>query len=71
MTLTEIKSAVESGQRVYWKNPGYQVVKDRIGQWHINCVWNNHCIGLTWADGVTMNGKPEDFHVENQPKGEL
>ena len=61
MTLEEIKSAVESGQKVFWKNTGYEVIKDRIGQWFIKCNFNNHLIGLTHADKVTMNGKPEDF----------
>jgi hypothetical protein len=64
MTLTEIKEAVESGKRVYWSHSGYEVIKDRIGQWLIVCRFNSDCIGLTWQDGVTMNGKESDFYTE-------
>ncbi len=63
MTLEEIKCAVESGKKVYWKNQNYEVIKDSIGQWLINCPMTGYCIGLTWRDGVTMNGEPEDFHI--------
>lgn len=63
MTLQEIKAAVEAGKTVHWANTGYVVTKDSLGQWFIKCVWNDNCIGLTWRDGVTMNGKPEDFFI--------
>jgi hypothetical protein len=61
MTLEQIKSAVTSGQVVYWENPMYRVVCDQLGQWLIKC--GPSAIGLTWADGVTLNGKPEQFHI--------
>ena len=64
MTLEEIKTAVEDGQKVYHKTRAYEVIKDRIGQWFIKCNLNDYLIGLTWADKVTMNGKPEDFFME-------
>ena len=63
MTLEEIKKAIEEGKRVHWSHSGYVVVKDNIGQYFIKCLSNNHCIGLTWLDGVTVNGKPEDFYI--------
>ena len=63
MTLEEIKSAVESGKTVHWKTVGYKVIKDNLGQWFIGCPQTNYYIGLTWCDGVTMNGKPEDFYI--------
>lgn len=63
MTLQEIKVATEDGKKVYWKSLAYQVIKDRIGQWLINCPSNGYCIGLTWQDGITLNGKEEDFFV--------
>lgn len=63
MTLEEIKEAVEAGKKVYAGNESYEVIKDRIGQWWIRCVHNESCIGLTWRDGVTMNGEPEDFYI--------
>lgn len=64
MTLTEIKAAIEAGKRVYWKNPAYQVIKDRIGQHLVHCTLNDSYHGLTHRDGITVNGKPEDFHIE-------
>lgn len=66
MTLSEIKKAVESGKTVYWKNPSYEVVKQQNGEWVIKCTLNNnYIIGLTWTDGETMNGKPEDFLIND------
>jgi hypothetical protein len=64
MTLDEIKASVAFGLRVWWKSNIYRVIKDDIGQWLIKCTINDYCIGLTWVDGVTMNGKPEDFYIE-------
>lgn len=63
MTLDEIKQAVEDGKTVHWASRAYKVVKDDVGQWLIVCTLNNHAIGLTWRDGVTMNGKPEEFFL--------
>lgn len=64
MNLEAIKLSIQNGKRVYWKNTGYQVIKDNLGQYLIKCTWNGSCIGLTWADNKTMNGKPEDFFDE-------
>lgn len=61
MTLPEIKAAVERGERVYWSSIAYKVVKDCLGQWLIVCSYNGYTIGLTWQDGITMNGQPEEF----------
>ena len=63
MNLAQIKEAVESGKRVFWSNEAYEVVKDRIGQWLIVCSLNGYTIGLTWRDGVTMNGEEKDFYI--------
>lgn len=71
MTLAEIKAAVLAGKTVHWSNPTYSVIVTHPGptnrltadQWLIKCAWNGHCIGLTHADGVSMNGQPEDFHL--------
>ena len=68
MTLQEIKDAVESGKTVFWASRSYKVVRDELHdgtvQWLIVCTVNNSAIGLTWQDGVTMNGEPEQFFVE-------
>lgn len=63
MKLEEIKAAVLAGKTVHWSNPGYCVIRDKIGSWLIVCAHNHHCIGLTHADEVTLNGKEEDFFI--------
>jgi len=64
MTLEQIKNAVSAGQKVYWSNLAYEVQKDRLGQYHIVCTLNNNCIGLTWADGKTLNGEEHQFFIK-------
>ena len=61
MTLDEIKQSVMDGNRVFHHNRNYEVVYDCLGQWFIKCHFNGWCCGLTHMDGVTMNGKPEEF----------
>lgn len=67
MTLDEIKAAVLAGKRVFWSNLNYEVLrhvfKNGEENWCIVCLGNGHTIGLTWLDGVTLNGKPEDFFI--------
>lgn len=63
MTLQEIKQAIEEGTKVFWTNSLYEVIKDKHNEYMIKCTSNNHCIGLTWMDGVTMNGKEEEFYT--------
>jgi hypothetical protein len=38
------------------------VIKDSLNQYMIKSLSNNHCIGLTWDDGMTLNGK--EIHDE-------
>lgn len=64
MSLQEIKDAIAAGKKVYWSHEGYEVIKDKIGQYLIHYIPNGHCIGLTWQDGVTMNGKEQDFFTK-------
>lgn len=66
MTLAQIKAAVESGQRVFWVHAGYEVIKDNIGQWLIICHANQYCTGLTWQDGETVNGEPDQFFTSGK-----
>lgn len=66
MTLDEIKQAVQDGKTVHWSNELYDVICDRNGEYLIRCKMNDNYIGLTWRDGVTMNGKPSEFYVTNQ-----
>ena len=64
MTLTEIKNAVNNGKKVFWDNLSYQVVKDSKNQFLIKHTSGN-CIGLTWADETTLNGKEKDFFIKH------
>lgn len=63
MNLQEIKQAIADGKKVYWSNESYEVIKDKIGQYLIYRRLNEYCIGLTWRDGTTLNGKESDFFV--------
>ena len=66
MNLQEIKAAIEAGKKVRWSNDGYEVRKDeKLNEYNIICLSNNNCIGLTHMNGVTMNGKEEDFYILN------
>lgn len=66
MTLAEIKRALAEGLRVYWQTPSYEVVCGADGaDYHIYCHSTGHSIKLTWADGLTLNGKEEEFYVSN------
>ena len=62
MTLNDIKQTIEKGGRVYHQSPSYEVIKDRIGQYLIKCHLNDYCIGLTWQDGKTLNGREYEFY---------
>lgn len=58
-TAREIMDAVDRGEPVYWNSLRYPVHKDRLGQYFIG--EGPGMIGLTWTDGVTLNGRLEDF----------
>ena len=62
MTLQEIKASCLSGKTVHWTNKSYRVIKDSKNQWFILHDGGN-CIGLTWADDKTLNGREEDFYM--------
>ena len=64
MTLQEIKNAVLAGETVHWMNSGYVVYEDSAGQWFIVCTTNDSAIGLTYLNGLTLNGKEEQFYIK-------
>ena len=68
MTLNEIKKTVDIGKKVYHKNRAYEVIKDDLGQYFIKCNLNGYCIGLTWRDNKTLNGKQNEFFTEMSTK---
>lgn len=64
MTLAEILRAVDEGLPVHWQNHGYLVERAANGGGCvIRSLSTGHCIGLTWTDGMTLNGKEEDFFI--------
>ncbi len=63
MNLNEIKAAVQAGKVVHWSSSDYIVVySHNEDKFYIKCIHGNHCIGLTWADGVTLNGRADEFY---------
>jgi len=69
MNLQQIKQAISEGKKVYWSSLLYEVIyDDKNKDYLIKCTSSNgHSIGLTWTDGVTMNGKEEDFYILDKP----
>lgn len=69
MQLNEIRNAVKSGRTVHWSNSSYRVTcstaADGSENWLIKHD-NGHAIGLTWLDGVTLNGKESEFFTVEQ-----
>lgn len=68
MKLEQIKAAVAAGLPVYWKNCAYRVMQDSGSASGFSIVYNpggrgENRTGLTWQDGVKLNGLEEDFHV--------
>jgi hypothetical protein len=66
MNLEEIKNAVDRGLPVCWSHDAYDVLKNSKGWYYIKCNRNNNITGLTWRDGVTMNGKECDFFIKSE-----
>lgn len=78
MNLQEISAAVDRGDTVHWQSTDYIVTKgpshpDNPGngcnpalRYLITGIYDGgHSIGLTWTDGVTLNGKDEDFFISS------
>jgi hypothetical protein len=63
MTLEEIKKAIEEKKKVYWSNKSYEVIKEE-DYYYVLYIPNSYAIGLTWLDGITLNGKEEEFFTE-------
>jgi hypothetical protein len=64
MTLAEILRAVDEGLPVHWQTPSYVIERLQAGRGCvIRCLATGHCIGLTWADGKTLNGREDEFFV--------
>jgi len=63
MNLEQIKSAVKAGKTVHWSNTGYRIIGTDPDNLLVCCDSNQSCVGLTWADGVTLSDKPEKFFL--------
>ena len=61
MNLEQIRAAQKLGLTVHWANEGYTVHDNSI-VWMFGTPKANS-IGLTWSDGKTMNGQPDEFFV--------
>lgn len=70
MTLQEIKTAIANGKRVFHQTEAYEV-KLWTNGYHIVCSFNDYAIGLTHRDGVTMNGRPEEFFAADDNRANL
>ena len=66
MKLAEIKQAVLNGEKVHWSSNAYDVIYTFDNSWLIRCNLNDHCIGLTHLDGVTLNGHENQFYTNKQ-----
>jgi hypothetical protein len=66
MTLTQIKEAIAAGKTVCWANDGYTVIKgkfDYLIGWNVGGRGANY-IGLTHTDGITLNGREDQFYIK-------
>ena len=61
MKVDEIKKAVNDGLKIRWMSDNYHVIKDG-NDYLIHCTQNDTYIGLTWKDGITLNGKEDEFY---------
>lgn len=61
MNLEQIRAAQKLGLTVHWANEGYTVHDNSI-VWAFGTPKANS-IGLTWSDGKTVNGQPDEFFV--------
>ena len=61
MILKEIKQAIDEGKRVHWASHSYDIIKTY--DYLILCTINDHVIGLTHRDEVTMNGAEQEFFI--------
>ena len=67
MNLQQIKNELAKGNRVFWSNKNYEVIQSKYTQEYlVKCHLNDSFHGLTWRDGVTMNGEPHEFYMENK-----
>ena len=57
MNAEQICALVDAGKIVYCDSKAYVVIKDSIGQYLIKYIYSDYCIGLTWRDGQTLNGR--------------
>lgn len=74
MQLNEIKAAVKAGKTVHWANTSYRVIFGQLANGGENWLIKHdggHAIGLTWLDGVTLNGKESEFFIVEQEEANM
>ena len=65
MTVEEIKTAVDNGKIVFWKNENYQVFVDNNGKHFIKSVSSDDVnIGLIWSFDNILKFDEDDFYTD-------
>lgn len=64
MNLQQIKDKLSAGIKVYWNNEAHEVTQDNKSQYFITNIYNQYSVGLTWLDGITLNGKESEFFTK-------
>ena len=58
-TIQEVKTAIDNGAAVRWKNDGYECSKDSYGRYNVIFISNGDCAGLE------MESNPLNFYTTN------
>lgn len=69
MDLQQIIQAVDAGKVVHWVNECYRVIKDEHGRYLMAFMHGSreaNYIGLTRADGITLNGSADSFYLADE-----
>ena len=62
MKAKDIRKQVELGNKVYWKNNNYEVIKDNIGQWLLHSKCNDWYCGIFDKNGQ-LNEDDTGYYV--------
>jgi hypothetical protein len=69
-TINDIKNAVLSGNRVFWKTDDYEVIKSfKTNEWLLafrRGQRGENYVGLTHRDGVGTEYDPKDFYIKGK-----
>lgn len=60
MTPSELIEAIDTGEKVYWKNESNICYKDNLGKYLLTYRPNSYTIGIFHLDNIGMNIDPSD-----------